>query len=100
MYARDHGGMDMKLSWPLGPPLLQCFSDLSREVLLGMGEAIGVPASVGAGLLDYQPKYIDRLADELIESSIRVLAAGELHLLRQVRHGVLQDVASKLAAPA
>lgn len=98
VYARDHGWMDMELSWPLGSA--RRFSDLSREVLLGMGEAIGVPASVGAGLLDYQLKYIDRLADELIESSVRVLAAGELRLLRQVRHGVLQDVAAKLAAPA
>lgn len=98
VYARDHGWMDMELSWPLGSA--RSFSELSREMLLGMGEVIGVPASVGAGLLDYQLKYIDRLADELIESSTRVLTAGELRLLRQVRHGVLRDIAAKLAAPA
>lgn len=95
VYARDHGWMNMELSWPLDG--VRRFGDLTREAMLEMGREIGLPGSVGAGLLDHQLKHIGPLAEELIESAAPRLQVGELRLLRQIRYGVLRDVAAKIA---
>lgn len=95
VYARDHSWMDMELSWPLEG--VRRFGDLTREAMLEMGREIGVLGTVGAKLLDEQLRHIGRQAEELIEAASPALRAGEMRLLRQIRYGVMRDVAARLA---
>lgn len=88
-----------ELSLPMGEA--RRFGELRRDDVLAFGEAIGIPAVVGARLLDELLKHIDPAAAALlaqIEAGDGFAAhPGELRLLRTIKFGVLQDMQRQLA---
>lgn len=82
------------------------FDEVSRDVMLQAARVIGVPSSLASRKMDAMLKVIIRAADDLIEKiegrqNLNVLVsdrnaamvawAGEMRLLRAIRHNVLSQ---------
>lgn len=87
------------------------FDKVSRDVMLQAAKAIGVPPSIANRKMDAMLKVIIRAADDLIEKiegrqNLNVLVsdrnaamvawAGEMRLLRAIRHNVLSQTVQQL----
>lgn len=94
VYARDHGWGGAELSWPMGDA--RRFAELRRSDVLAFGEVLGLPASVTLRLLETLLAALPDAADRLLREAERLCEAGELRLLRQIRHGVLADMLLQL----
>lgn len=89
-----------ELSLPMGNA--RRFGELRRSDVLAFGEIIGIPAVVGARLLDELLRQINTRVDALladVEAGNGFVAhPGESHLLRTIRFGVMRDMQRHLAA--
>lgn len=95
VYARDNNWGGAELSWPMGEA--RRFADLQRADVLAFGAVLGLPGSVSTRLLDSLLKALPVAADQLLQQALSLgLSAGELRLLRQIRHGVLADMLQQL----
>ncbi|MBC9250747.1 hypothetical protein A9179_10710 [Pseudomonas alcaligenes] len=95
VYARDNAWGTAELSWPMGQA--RRFAELTRADVLAFGAVLGLPGSVAGRLLDGLLKNLPGAADQLLEQALaQNLTAGELRLLRQIRHGVLADMLLQL----
>ncbi|MBB2496008.1 HipA domain-containing protein [Aquipseudomonas ullengensis] len=95
VYARDNAWGHAELSWPMGNA--RRFAELTRADVLAFGAVLGLPGSVSTRLLDTLLAALPGAADRLLEQALQNgLSAGELRLLRQVRHGVLTDMLQQL----
>lgn len=95
VYARDNAWGTAELSWPMGKA--RRFAELTRADVLAFGAVLGLPASVTTRQLDGLVGRLPEAADLLLERALQQgLSAGELRLLRQIRHGVLADMLRQL----
>lgn len=95
IYARDNGWGTAELSWPMGEA--RRFAELTRTDVLAFGAVLGLPASVATRQLDGLLSKLPGAADQLLEQALQHgLSAGEMRLLRQIRHGVLADMLRQL----
>ena len=91
---------------PVALDHVQHYRQLRRPHLLAAGQALGLGRATAARMLDQQLQQLPAAADRLyaeLESAAsagasRALHAGELRLLRQIRHLVITDMAAQLRA--
>lgn len=96
VYARDNGWGNAELSWPMGQA--RRFGELRRADVLAFGEVLGLPGKVSERLLDVLLAALPPAADRQLQLALELgLGAGELRLLRQIRHGVLADMLQQLS---
>lgn len=95
VYARDNAWGHAEMSWPMGAA--RRFAELTRADVLSFGEVLGLPARVTSRLLDGLLQVLPGIAERLLEQTLEQgLSAGELRLLRQIRHGVMADMLQQL----
>ncbi|MDX5372482.1 MAG: HipA domain-containing protein [Pseudomonadaceae bacterium] len=94
VYARDNGWRGAELSWPMGDA--RRFSELRRADVLAFGAVLGLPPSVSLRQLEALLAALPEAADRLLQEAEKLCDAGELRLLRQIRHGVLADMLLQL----
>ena len=95
VYDRDNAWGSAELSWPMGKA--RRFAELTRVDVLAFGAALGLPVSVTTRQLDSLLGRLPEAADQLLDVALQQgLSAGELRLLRQIRHGVLADMLLQL----
>ncbi|UUY07391.1 HipA domain-containing protein [Pseudomonas sp. J452] len=95
VYARDNAWGAAELSWPMGQA--RRFAELRRADVLAFGEVLGLPAKIGQRLLDTLLAALPAAAEQQLQQALELrLSAGELRLLRQIRHGVLADMLAQL----
>jgi serine/threonine-protein kinase HipA len=97
--------------WPrvelaIPTPGAPTFADLTRERVMGAADALGMPATLAARELETMRAAILPQLDQLIEriaaeneptpQEAKAHHAGELHLLRTIRHVVIQDMVERL----
>lgn len=98
--------------WPdvelaLSLPGAKFFSDVTRQVLVDAGEALGLSPSTAARELDRQLRHIEAAAEhlhELIDKENEALASRlraqdreiEGRVLRTIRHGVIHDMVNQI----
>lgn len=95
VYTRDNGWGSAALSWRMGDA--RRFAELRRADVLAFGEVLGLPASVTTRQLDSLRSKLPEAADQLLDVALQQgLSAGEMRLLRQIRHGVMADMLLQL----
>ncbi|HSC82071.1 MAG TPA: HipA domain-containing protein [Pseudomonas sp.] len=95
VYTRDNAWGHAELSWPMGNA--RRFAELTRADVLAFGAVLGLPASVATRLLNVLLAALPDAAERLLEQALNSnFGAGELRLLRQIRHGVLADMLQQL----
>jgi serine/threonine-protein kinase HipA len=95
-------GVEMAIPAPEAPT----FADLTRERMLLSAAALGVPASIAARELDAMCAQILPRMDQVIAhiaeengatpQEAKAYHAGELRLLRAIRHVVIQDMVERI----
>ena len=89
---------------PVALEHVQNFQQLRRADVLAAGQALGLGRATAGRMLDHQVQQLPAAADKLYEQLERAanagaphaLHAGELRLLRQIRHLVITDMAASL----
>jgi len=95
VYQPELDWLNDQLSWPVGTA--KCLGEVSREQVLALGAELGVPFRLGKAVIDSLVDQADRRAAEVIAEFEAIQDAhgwrqGEVRLLRQIRHGVIQDM--------
>ncbi|NBA93665.1 HipA domain-containing protein [Pseudomonas sp. R5(2019)] len=96
VYAPNNDWLSMDLAWPL-EGVARTHGDITREVVLMMGEHIQVPRKLGTVLLNQLMKRVEAAGEQMYSSSINELTAGEARQLRLIRFGILKDMLARLA---
>ncbi|MFF7710002.1 HipA domain-containing protein [Pseudomonas sp. NPDC007930] len=96
VYAPGNGWLETELVWKTAT--MRRHHDVRRAPVLEMAIALGVPPTAAAREIDRQCLLVPRAAAELYTAQAPTLLAGEARLLRQVVHGVIRDMATRLAA--
>ena len=100
-----------RATWPLTPlalrlPDAQTFSEVKRSTLLDAGKILGLSEETATRELDRMVREIAPAADEIIagienenrqfSDDIRPFLAGEMRLLRAIRHIIIAEMAKQL----
>lgn len=98
---RDGGWGAETLTTPMAD--VSRLADVRRDHVLQFGQALGLPPSVGARLMDQLIAAIGMQARQLLDAYQAQPPAqvdpGEARLLRQIVHGPVRDMTAQLARP-
>jgi len=86
--------LDAELVWK--PDGVRTHAEVTRNSVLSLGEAIGIPSTLGKKIVDELATVIESRARELLQAHVHTLTAGEARLVRRIVHGVIRDMALRL----
>lgn len=100
LYEADNQWRLARLVWPVGSA--RTLGELTRDDILAFARAIHVPVRFALtqldNMLEHLPTAWDRIYTEIESSQAAdgLKKSGELHLLRQFRYGLLEDMIKQL----
>lgn len=100
VYEPDNGWLNARLEWKIGS--VKTLREVTPDYLEELGHILKIPPRLQKqrvrqmveSIEQYFPKILDRIQTTPCPSGVS--REGELHLLRQIRYGVIADMAARL----